>query len=83
MALTQDDLLQIQSKIAEAKNKAAELTGARTQLMVYLKDTYGCETLDDAKKLKAELGEEIRKIQRKLDEGLKDLEQKYDLEELL
>jgi ribosomal protein L9 len=77
--MTERDLLNLKDEIDEAKSSVAELKGQQTVLMKQLKDTYGCQSTEEAEALIAKWKKDIDKLQVKIDEGIKELEEKYNV----
>lgn len=77
MAMTEKELLQLKDEIDEAKTKVAELKGQQQMLMNQLLETYGCKTIADAEKKLKLMDKEISTVQNQIDEGIKELEEKY------
>ena len=78
--MTEQDLLNLKKEINDAKAEVAGLNGQLTALMKQLKDDWGCTTLDQADKKIAQMEEEITKVQKQLQEGIAELQEKYGVE---
>jgi len=77
--MKEQDLLDLKQQIEDAKQSVAELKGEQTALLKQLKDTYKCSTIAEAEKKAEQMQAEIEKIQEQIDEGCKELEEKYEL----
>ena len=82
-ALTENDLLRIKKRIEQAKQEAAEWRGVKRQLMTELKTTYNCSTIEQGQALVNRLEKEIQQTQKRLAVALQELEQMYDVGDLL
>jgi peptidoglycan hydrolase CwlO-like protein len=78
MALTEQQLLDLKEKIADAKTEVSELTGQQTALMKQLKDDYGCKTIKEAEAKLKEMEDSIASIDKKIAKGVKELEELYN-----
>ena len=77
--MTEKNLLELKDQIDEAKASVAELKGQQTILMQQLKTNYNCKSIEEAETLLAKWKKEVDKMQMQIDEGLKELEEKYQL----
>ena len=77
--MTEKNLLELKDQIDEAKASVAELKGQQTILMQQLKTNYNCKSIEEAETLLAKWKKEVDKMQIQIDEGLKELEEKYQL----
>jgi len=82
MSISEKDLLDLKDQISEAKVKVSELTGQKQILMRQLKETWNCETIEQAEekleelsKRKSHLEKKIMKASEELEERLKDDEE--------
>ena len=75
--MTEKDLLNLKDDVAEAKTKVAELTGQQNALVAQLKTDYGCKTIAEADEKLAKMDKDISIIDKKIEEGLADLEENY------
>jgi len=82
MSISEKDLLDLKDQISEAKVKVSELTGQNQILMRQLKETWNCETIEQAEekleelsKRKSHLEKKIMKASEELEERLKDDEE--------
>ena len=78
--LTEKQLLDLKEEIGEAKNKVAELKGQQNALMKQLKEEWGCTTLEQAEKKIAQIEEEVAILQRQIEKGIEELQEKYGIE---
>jgi len=77
--MTEKNLLELKDQIDEAKASVAELKGQQTILMQQLKTNYNCKSIEEAETLLAKWKKEVDKMQIQIDEGLKELEEKYNI----
>jgi uncharacterized phage infection (PIP) family protein YhgE len=70
-------LLKLKQKIDDAKTSVAELKGQQTALMQQLKADYKCNSLKEAQDKLKTMEEDIDKLNKQIDKGLKELEEKY------
>lgn len=75
-----NDLLTLKKQITEAKTQMSELTGQRKALLAQLKTDWGCSTIEQAQKKLQQLTEEIDKIDLEIEEGVQELNEKYEIE---
>jgi len=78
--LNEQDLLDLKKDIDEAKTKKSELMGQKNALMSQLKNDWECKTVEDAQKKLKIMGEEIEDIEDKIEKGVTDLQEKYNVE---
>lgn len=71
-------LLKLKKQIDSAKNSVAELKGQQTALMNQLKTEYKCNSLKEAQDKLKKMDSEIEDFNKQIDEGLKELEEKYE-----
>jgi F0F1-type ATP synthase membrane subunit b/b' len=77
--MKEQDLLDLKQQIEDAKQSVAELKGEQTALLKQLKDNYKCTTIAEAEKKAQQMQAEIEKIQEQIDDGCRELEEKYDM----
>jgi len=77
--MNENELLELKKEIDEAKSKISELTGTQKQLMKDLKENWDCTTLKDAETKHEKLGEDITTLSGKIEKGVKELNEKYEL----
>jgi len=77
--MTEKNLLELKDQIEDAKASVAELKGQQTILMQQLKTNYNCKSIEEAETLLAKWKKEVDKMQIQIDEGLKELEEKYNI----
>ena len=78
--MNQDKLLALKTEIEEAKTNVAQLTGQKNTLMAQLKKDWGCKNLVDAKKKLKDLQKQIDDLNSQIEQGIEELETKYDFE---
>ena len=76
--LDEQGLLDLKEKITEAKSTVSELKGHQTALINQLKTDYGCKTTEEAEKKLKTMKSEITSLDEQIEEGTKELEEKYD-----
>lgn len=79
MALTEQQLLDLKDDVEEAKVKVSELTGQNTALINQLKTDWGCKTIAEAEAKLKEMDTSIASIDKKIEKGILELEEKYEL----
>ena len=77
--MNETELLDLKQEIDEAKSKISELTGTKKQLMKDLKENWDCISLTEAETKHKKLGEEINTISGKIEKGVEELNEKYEL----
>ena len=77
--MTERQLLELKEEIEEAKQSVSELNGQKTALLKQLKDTFKCGSIEEAQAKSQQMKKDIDKLQLQIDEGSKDLEEKYDV----
>ena len=76
MPITERDLLQLKKTIDEAKVKHSEQKGKLSYLMQELERHWECKTVEQAKQRLEGMEEEIRVLDRQIQEGLADLQRR-------
>lgn len=79
--VTEQDLLNLKSKIENSKTKSAELTGSQKHLMKELKGDWNCDSVKEADKKIEEIGKEIDQLDKSIQKGINDLKTKYNFED--
>jgi chromosome segregation ATPase len=79
MALTEKQLLDLKEDVGDAKQKVAELTGQEKALTNQLKTDWDCKTIVEAEKKLKEMDNEITSIDKKIEKGCNELEEKYEV----
>ena len=77
--MTEKNLLELKDQIEDAKASVAELKGQQTILMQQLKTNYNYKSIEESETLLAKWKKEVDKMQMQIDEGLKELEEKYNI----
>lgn len=78
--MPQDTLKRLQSlksKIPEYKEQRDNFKGQLHNVMENIKEACSASTIEEAEKIKEDMDDKIRKMDRALDNGLEDLEEKY------
>ena len=75
--MTEKDLLDLKEEIKTVETKVSELKGQQQMLMKQLKETYGCDTIEEAEKKLKTMLKKILIIQNKIEKGTKEVEEKY------
>lgn len=75
--MTEEDLLELQKEIDEAKQREAELKGEKKALMNQLKEDWGCTTIKQAHKKLSKLEQKKDELKSEIDDALETLEEKY------
>lgn len=79
--LDERGLLDLKDKIDGAKTQASELKGQQTALMNQLKTDFSCKTIEDTEKELRRIDKDIKTLKEQIQEGIDDLEEKYNKEE--
>ena len=77
--MTKQELLDLKDDVANAKIKVSELTGQKTALMSQLKTDWDCKTIKEAEDKLQEMEDSISKLEKKIETGVSELENKYEL----
>lgn len=77
----EEKLLDLKSEIDEAKSNVARLEGQKTALMSQLKTEWGVSSIKEARTKLAELQKKCDVLEKKIKEGLQELEETYPMEE--
>ena len=77
--MNEQDLLDLKQQIEDAKTSVSELKGQQTALLRQLKDTYKCNSIEEAQRMVEKLKADADKLQKQIDEATKELEEKYDV----
>ena len=77
--MNETQLLALKQEIDEAKTEISELQGTKKQLMKDLKEDWDCTTLEQAEEKHEKLGVEITELSNKIETGVKELNEKYEL----
>ncbi len=75
--MNEKELLQLKSKVDEAKSEVTRLKGKEQYLMQQLGNDWGCKTVEDAEKLLKTMNKDIETTNTQIDKGLEELEEKY------
>ena len=75
--MTERELLKLKEDVDSAKQKVAELTGQQTVLLTQLKTDWDCKNISEAEEKLAKMDKDITIIDKKIEEGILDLEEKY------
>ena len=75
--MNERELLDLKHQIEDAKTSVSELKGQQQMLMKQLKDEWKCNTIEEAERKIKSMGKEIDALQTQIDEGVKELEEKY------
>jgi vacuolar-type H+-ATPase subunit H len=76
--MTEKDLLRLKQQVDDARQTSAELRGHLAAQMKQLKDEWKCETVEEAEKLLDDMDAQIDDYDKKITQGLKELEEKYN-----
>lgn len=77
--MDEKELLKLKEEINDAKNETSELKGQEKYLMKELKDNWKCSTIQDAKTTLNDLEKEIKQIDKKIEEGIQELKEQYNV----
>ena len=77
--MKEQDLFNLKAQIEEAKSSVSELKGQQTALLKQLKDTYKCNSIEEADKKVGVMQKDIATLQKQIDEHTVELEKKYDV----
>lgn len=76
--MTEKELLNLKEDIEQAKVKYSELKGQKKVLMDSLKKKWDCSTITQANKKIDKMKKEIETLEKKKQEGIKELEENYE-----
>jgi len=77
--MDEKQLLNLKEKINNAKSEVSELKGQEKYLIKELKENWNCSTIKDAKIVLDELERDIRQTTEKIEDGIQELKEKYDV----
>ncbi len=77
--MTEQDLFRLKKKVDDAKDTVNELKGQQTALLKQLKEEWKCSTIEEAEKKRNVLVKEIDELTNKIEKGIAELEEKYEL----
>ena len=77
--MTESQLLDLKAQIEEAKSSVSELKGQQNALLKQLKDTYKCNSIEEADKKVGVMQKDIATLQKQIDGHTAELEKKYDV----
>ena len=80
MALNEQQLLDLKDQVDEAKQKVSELKGQQNALNKQLADDWKCKTIEEAEKKLKEMETSIASIDKKIEKGVFELEEKYNIQ---
>ena len=78
--MNEQDLLRLKKQIDTAKNEINQLEGRKKYLMQQIQDNWKCKDLDTAKKKLKKFRSEIEDLEEKIENGLAEIEEKYEVE---
>jgi len=78
MSMSEKDLLDLKEQINEAKTKVSELTGQKQILMRQLKETWGCDTIEQAENKLEELNKRTNSLEKKITIASRELEEQLN-----
>ena len=76
--MKEQELLKLKQQIDNAKSQTAELKGHQSALLKQLKDDWKCNSVEEAERLVKKMDKEISDLNAKIEEGLNELEEKYN-----
>lgn len=77
--MNKDQLLELKEEIDNAKSETSKLEGKLEHLKGQLKKEWKCNSVKEAEEKLEEMKQESDKIQEKIDKGVRELEEKYEL----
>lgn len=78
--MTEKDLFDLKEKVDKAKEQVSEYTGQRTVLLKQLKSDWKCNSIEEAEDKLQEMKEEILGLDKSIETGITELEEKYDVQ---
>ena len=75
--MTEQELLDLKQRIVVAKEETAQLKGHQQALLKQLKSDWQCNNLKDVEKELQRMRDEVSVIEKKINDGTKQLEEKY------
>ena len=76
--MEKDQLIELKEQIDTAKQQVSQLEGRKDYLMQQLKEQWKCTTISAAEKKVKELEKEISDLDTQIQDGVKELEEKYE-----
>lgn len=76
--ITEKKLLEMKEAVEKAKTKVAGLKGQETALLNQIKKEFGCEDIEELDEKIAQEEKALEKINKQIEKGSKELEEKYD-----
>lgn len=77
--MNEQQLLKLKEDIDQAKSKVSELKGRQQSLNEQLSEEWNCSSVKEAEAKVKKLEKEITDLDNKINEGIKELEEKYDV----
>jgi hypothetical protein len=77
---TETQLLELKKEVETAKTRSAELTGQQKAVDKQFKDDWQCNSIETAKKKLVDKDNDIAVLDKKIKDGVKELEEKYNIE---
>jgi len=75
--MNEEQLIELKNKVEKAKLELAELKGSKKHLTKRSEDDWNCNSLTQANKKLQEFNNSITKLDKQIDEGIKELEEEY------
>lgn len=77
--MNETQLLKLKKQVEEAKTEVSELKGHQSALLKQLKEEWGCSDITTAEKKLKSLQKEIEEVNQSIEEGIAELEEKYNV----
>jgi uncharacterized protein YukE len=81
MMITEKELLDLKTKVEEAKTTVAELTGQKNALVKQLKEDWKCNSVSIAEDKLKKMDKDILALENQIEKGIKELEEKLNPKE--
>jgi hypothetical protein len=76
--MTEQQILDLKKKIDSQKQKQSELKGKRKGLLETLKNTFDCDSVEEAERKAADIQKRIEKLEAEKQKGIKEIEDNYE-----
>lgn len=78
--MNEKELLKLKEEIDEAEDELKDLKVKQKYLLEELKNNWGLNSIEEAKELLNELNNDIKTMNKKIEKGIKDVQEKYEFE---
>jgi len=78
--MNEKELLKLKEEIDEAEDELKDLRAKQKYLLEELKNNWDLNSIEEAKELLDELTNDIKTMNKKIEKGIKDVQEKYEFE---